>query len=38
MMVQASTEDYLYEVIAAHKKKPLILGQSQCDKKIAGLI
>lgn len=37
MNVQASTDDYLAEVIVAHKKRPLI-GKSQCEKKVAGFI
>jgi hypothetical protein len=39
MSMQASNDDFLNEVIAAHKKKPLMGGlKSQCEKKIAGLI
>mmetsp|Transcript_21229 Transcript_21229/g.36247 ORF Transcript_21229/g.36247 Transcript_21229/m.36247 type:complete len:99 (-) Transcript_21229:142-438(-) len=38
MSVQASTDDFLNEVIQAHKKKPFMGLKSQCEKRIAGLI
>jgi len=38
MSVQASSDDFLNEVIQAHKKKPFMGLKSQCEKKIAGLI
>eukprot|EP00585_Thalassiosira_rotula_P016194 CAMPEP_0196168696 /NCGR_PEP_ID=MMETSP0911-20130528/3383_1 /TAXON_ID=49265 /ORGANISM="Thalassiosira rotula, Strain GSO102" /LENGTH=67 /DNA_ID=CAMNT_0041434743 /DNA_START=95 /DNA_END=298 /DNA_ORIENTATION=+ len=38
MKMQASTEDYLGKVISAHKKKAIFLGDSQCEKKLAGKI
>ena len=38
MEMQASSEKFLDEVISAHKKKAVIIGQSQCEKKLAGKI
>ena len=38
MEMQASSEKFLDEVISAHRKKAAIIGQSQCEKKLAGNI
>lgn len=38
MEMQASSEQFLGEVISAHKKRAMLIGKSQCEKKIAGEI
>lgn len=36
--MQASSEKFLGDVISAHKKKAMVIGESQCEKKLAGKI
>ena len=36
--MQASSEKFLGDVISAHKKKAMLIGKSQCEKKLAGEI